>query len=116
MNNSNAKRNLEIITAFEDVIGYYREKGMYKPLEQEFQFMVIEHVLMAAVTRVAQTRDKDKKAIINRLLDYASSFDGIYGNRYIKGMSFKKKLILALNKNRLYNISALLMKLKKATR
>ncbi len=116
MNSSNAKRNLEIITAFEDVLSYYKEKNAYDTFKEEFNYLVVEHVLIAAVTRVALTKNKDKKAVINKLLEYVSSFDGIYKNRYIKRLSLQKRLILFLNKNKLYSLSSAFMKLKKVLR
>ena len=113
MNNSNAKRNLEIITAFEDVLSYYKEKNAYDTFREEFNYLVIEHILIAAVTRVALTNDKSKKEVINKLLEYVSSFEKIFKNKYIKRLSLQKRLILFLNKNKLYFISAAFMKLKK---
>lgn len=116
MNNSNVKRNLEIIAAFEDVLSYYKEKNVYDTFKEEFNYLVVEHILIAAVTRVALTKNKAKKAVINKLLEYVSSFDGIYKNRYIKRLSLQKRLILFLNKNKLYSLSSAFMKLKKVLR
>ncbi len=112
MNNSNAARNLEIIDAFEDVISYFKQKGVYDKIKEEIAFLVVDHIAVATVTRVVQSKSKDKRAVIQKLDEYLSGFDGLYNNKYMPCLTSNKKLILQFNRRRLYFLTNLCMKIK----
>lgn len=112
MNNNNAVRNLEIIDTFDDLIAYFKEKGVYETFEQELEFLIIEHIVVAGITRVVLCDNADKKSVLRKLEEYISGFEGLYSNKYIPTLSSNKKLILKFNKNRLYFLTALCMKIK----
>lgn len=113
MNNSNTKRNLEIIGALEDLISYFKQNNAYEKFRQELEFLVISHIAVAGITRVAMSDATEKKAVIKQMQDYISQFEKLYENKYIPTLSFSKRLILTLNKNKLYFLTSLCMKLKK---
>ena len=112
MNNKNAVRNLEIIETFEDLVSYFKEKGVYENFKDELEFLIIDHIVIAGITRVALCGSKDNKPVLKRIEEYVSRFKGLYGNKYISSLSFNKKLILRFNRYRLYFLTALCMKLK----
>lgn len=112
MNNSNVKRNSEIITAFEDVISFYNENNSYEKFKAEFEYMILEHVVLAAVTRVAVNKKAEKKAVLQELQDFIAKFPDLYSNKYISRFSSSQKLILFFNKHKLYFLTALCFKLK----
>lgn len=113
MNNKNAARNLEIISAFEDLISYFKENGVYDRFKNELYYLVTEHIAVATVTRVVLSNSEDKKTVLAKLQDYLSTFDGLYDNKYMDMLDSNKKLILAFNRRRMYFFTALCMKLKK---
>ena len=112
MNNSKALRNLEIITALEDVINYFKKNNVYDNFKEEIEFLVIQHISIAAITRVLLSNSKDKHEVIKKLEEYISNFDNLYQNKYIATLDSNKRLILKFNKNKLYFLTTLCMKIK----
>lgn len=112
MNNNNVKRNLEIIDAFKDVIDYFKDCGSYTSFKNELEFLVIEHIAVAAMTRVAQAVSEDKKDVLQKLNDYLNGFEGLYNNPYLKSQERNRKIVLWLNKHKLYWATKAIMTLK----
>lgn len=112
MNNAKALRNLEIIEAFEDFVSYYKEKGVYKDYKAEIDFLVIQHIAVAAITRVVMSGAEEKDMVIEKLQNYISQFEGLYNNKYISSLGFNKRLVLFFNRNKLYFLTKLCMKAK----
>ncbi len=114
MNNSKALRNLEIIDAFEDLITYYKENGFYERFKEEIDYLIVEHLQIATVTRVVMSRVPERKAVLEKLQEYALQFKDLYNNKYMSSLGFNKKLILFFNRRKLYFLTSLCMKAKKA--
>ena len=112
MNNAKVLRNLEILEAFDDLIAYFKAHGAYDPFKAELEFLVIQHCAVAGMTRVAVSNAPERHEVLRKMQAYVSQFEGLYENRYIATMSASKRLILQLNKRRLYWLTALCMKLK----
>lgn len=112
MNNANTARNLEIITAFDDIVSYFRAQGQYERFKEEFGYLAADHIAVAAITRVAQSAAKDKKEVIAKMQKYLADFDKVYDNKYLHLLGSNKKLILTFNRYRLYFLTALCMKIK----
>ena len=113
MNNAKALRNLEIIDAFEDLISHYKEKGIYERYREEFGFLLIDHIAVAAMTRVISSGAAEKKEVLQKLEEYLSRFENLYENKYLALLGKNKKLILFFNRRRLFFLTRLCMKLKK---
>lgn len=111
MNNSNVKRNLEIVTAFEDLIAYFKQHNVYETFKEELEFLVIYNITIAAVTRAVLSNAADKKTVINTMQDYLKEFDGLYNNKYISTLSLNKRLVMDFNRKKLYFLTALCMKI-----
>ena len=112
MNNPKVARNLEIIAAFEDVISYFKQNGFYEKFKEEFDCLIVEHVLIAAITRVVMSNGEERKSVLSKLQNFLLQFDGLYGNKYVSSLGFNKKLILFFNKNKLYFLTKLCMTVK----
>ena len=112
MNNAKALRNLEIIEAFEDFVSYYKEKDVYKDYKAEIDFLVAQHIAVAAITRVVMSGAEEKDMVIEKLQKYVSQFGGIYNNKYLPLLGLNKKLVLFFNKHKLYFLTKLCMKAK----
>lgn len=113
MNNTNAKRNLEIIDAFEDIISYFNRNNFYERFEDELKFLIIDHIAVATVTRVALCNGSEKKEVLKKLEDYLLKFDNLGQNKYFNNLSSNKKLIFKLNSKKMYFLTKFCMKLKK---
>ena len=54
MNNKNCARNVEILYAFDDILGWFGEHGLREAYRDELTFLAISHLLIAASVRVAR--------------------------------------------------------------
>lgn len=66
--NSNAERNSEIMDAFDDLIAWYKSRGLYEKYRDELCRLAVEHVLVSASVRVL--RIDPKSPLLGRLRDY----------------------------------------------
>ena len=115
MNNRNYARNLEIIDAFEDLLGYYREQGAYDTYKDALEFLVIEQIAVSAIARVAMGKGKERNQVLAKMQEYLSAFDKLYGNPYLKSQARNRKIILWLNQHRWYWATKLLLRAKRAS-
>lgn len=113
MNNANIKRNLEILKAFDDLTSYFKQINKYEFYQNELEFLLLDHIMVSALTRVILSKDKNRKKIIKQLEDYVNQFSNIYKNPYIKQMPKNRKIILWLNRRRLYFMTKLIFIIKK---
>lgn len=52
MNNLNLDRNREILDAFDDILGWYREQGLFSQYKDELRHLALVHVYLTASVRV----------------------------------------------------------------
>ena len=116
MNNSKVERNIEIIAAFDDLLTYFQKQGVYAQFKEVLEYLIIEHVAVAGITRVALGTGYKKKETLSKLQEYLETIPNLYQNSYIKSMDKDRRVILLFNKNRLYWLSALCIKMKKLIR
>ena len=98
MNNKNYCRNLEIIEAFKDLLSYYQKQGMYEAYRAELEFLVIEHIAVSAIGRVALGKGTESRKVIAQLQEYLATFNGLYDNPYLKTQEKNRKIILWCNR------------------
>lgn len=112
MNNSKVEKNIEIIEAFEDLTSYFHKQGVYMQLKEALEYLIIEHVAVAGVSRVALHKGAKKREILQKMQEYLEIIPNLYKNPYIKVMDKNRKLILFFNKNHLYWLSSLCLIIK----
>lgn len=112
MNSSKVEKNKEIVDAFEDLKEYFRKEGVYVQFQRELEYLVIEHIAVAGISRVALHTGSKKTQVLKYMQEYLHKFPGLYKNPYIRTMDRKRKLILFFNKNNLYWMSALCLRIK----
>ncbi len=112
MNSVSAGENLEIISAFKDLSDYFKENNLYNTYKDEIEFLVIRHIAISALTRTIMSNDSRNREVLAKINSYLNSFATLYKNKYIKTLGSNKKLILFLNRNKLYCITKILMQLK----
>ena len=84
MNNSNVKRNLEILEAFDDILLYIKQNKKEEYLNK-IEFLAIDHIYISAIVRVlrAKADNNIKKETIDRLINYMSeNFPNYKRNEY----------------------------------
>lgn len=114
MNNRNCRRNLEIIDAFEELLGYYRAQGAYETYKKELEFLVIEHIAVAGIARVAMCKDREKARVIRKMQEYLAGFENLYENPYLKTQARNRKIILWCNRHGCYWATRLLLGIKQS--
>lgn len=94
MNNANLARNGEILTALDEILNWYRERGAFDAYEQELCGMALHHICYACV-RVL--RQDPKHALLQQLTDYLNThFPDWQKCRYYGTLSGQQRLILRL--------------------
>lgn len=111
MNNPNLEKNLAIVDTFEDLISYYKASGMYSTFEKELEFLVIEHVAIAGISRVARGGKKGGW-IIRKMQDYLDTFDNLYDNPYMSSLSKNRKIVLFCNRKKWYGLTRIFLNIK----
>lgn len=108
MNNSNIRRNLEILQAFDKI----KEVKDYRDVQE---FLAIDHIYISTIVRVirADCSKKDKKEVINKILEYINeNFPNFKSNKYLYLLDRNRKIIYNLINLKLYGIINLLFKIK----
>ena len=97
----NTERNLEVIDAAEDIVGFYEKAGLFEQYKQELEYSVFYNVLLTSTDRVNLIDPKSD--VQEKLLDYVRKrFPDYEKNKYVMGMSKKYKLLHLLIKNTQY--------------
>ena len=115
MNNSNVKRNLEILEAFNDILSYIQHNKKEEYFSK-IEFLAIDHIYISAIVRVlkAEADDKVKRETINKLIDYMNKkFPNYENNKYINTLSKNRKIIYKLINIKMYGLINLIFKVKK---
>lgn len=114
MNNLNYSRNLEVIDAFEDLLGYFREQGAYETYKDILEFLVIDHVAVSAIGRVALGKGKQRNEVLAKLQNYLADFKDLYHNPCRRSQPLNRKIILWCNRHRMYWVTKMLLNAKRS--
>lgn len=115
MNNSNVKRNLEILEAFDDILSYIKHNKKEEYFDK-VEFLAIDHIYISAIVRIlkANADNKIKKETVNELICYMNkNFPNYKNNKYINTLSRNRKIIYKLINLKMYNLVNLIFKIKK---
>ena len=112
--NKNVARNREIIEAFDDLLGWYQENGLFERYRDELCRLTIDHVFLAASVRVL-TADPGHP-LLGEFYQYTRRrFPGFEKNRYLPQLPRAKKLAFRLLLHRRYRLLAALFRMKNRT-
>lgn len=112
MNSSKIDRNIEIIEALDDVITWFKADGSYDEYRNEIDYLLIDHVFVAATVRVLRSVGK-KHPLIKKLRDYTlENCKDTKANPYLATMPKNRKLIYKLLLSKLYSAVMLIFKIK----
>ena len=111
MRSSNVGRNREILEAFDDVLAWFREHGLFETYRQELCRLAVDHILLAATVRVA--RMDPHSALLGEFAGYMdANFPDYRRNPYLKQLPRKHKLVLRLVEGKHFSLLRLLFRLK----
>lgn len=109
MRNNNAKKNLDILTIMEDIRSFMGSNGY----TEGFDTVVIDHVLLDSINRVAKQNAPDRMDVIKALRDYVHTrVPKLSESTGYKRESISRRIIMWLNYHGLEKISAFLLKIK----
>ena len=109
--NQNADRNREILDAFQNLLGYFRDQGLFDTYRQEMCYLTLYHVYLTASTRVLLI-DR-RHPLLREFREYLETqFPDYRQCRYLPRLSRSHKLLLSLLEKRWYGLIALLFRLK----
>ncbi len=109
--NTNVDRNREIIDAFDDLLGYFRENGLFARYRDELCRLTVEHLFLAASVRVLTANPKHP--LLDEFYRYTrENFPDFEKNRYLKQLPRMKQLAFRLVLHRRYRLLAFLFRAK----
>lgn len=104
-------RNRQLIDAFDDLIGWYRDQGLYEQYQEELSRLAVEHLMLACSVRVL--RADPANPLLEEIRQYMEDhFPGYSENPYVLQLSKAQKLALGLLKNRHYHTVKALFSIK----
>lgn len=113
MRSSNLERNREIIDAFDDIIPWFKNEGLYEQYKDELCRLAIDNVYIPASVRVL--KENTKHPLLKEFSDYMeNNFPDYRNNKYLSQLPKMKKLVFKLLQKRHYRILAILFKIKSA--
>lgn len=111
MNSSQLPRNRDIMTAFDDILDWFRKNHLFDQYKNELCALTVQHVLLAASVRVS--RIDCRSEVLQELYAYTEkAFPDWADNPYSKRLPRLKRVALSLVRRRRYRLLAFLFKLK----
>ena len=96
-------RNHEIVDAFDDLLSWYRENGLYETYRDELCRLAIDHLFLAASVRVLMANPKHP--LLREFYQYMQQhFPQFQSNRYVSQLPRAKKLAFDLLRKKRYRI------------
>ena len=112
MHSAKLDRNVEIIDAFEDLIGWYKERGLFEEYKDILCQLTIEHVYLAASVRIL--RADTKHPLLKEFAEYVrKEFPDYKHNQYIDQLPRARKIAFHLLELKQYKLLAMLFKVYK---
>ena len=108
---SNIDRNQEILLAFDDILGWFREHGLLQAYHRELARLAVDHIQLAATVRVA--RMDPKSHLLREFADYMQrNFPDHGENPYLSDLTRQHKFLRKLIAKRQYRLIRLLFRIK----
>lgn len=108
MNNNNARKNLDMLEIMRDIRAF-ADAGGYR---DSFDFLLINHVLLESIKRVARQASPDKKEIIAALRGYVrENIPALTSCEAFRRESRNRRIIMWLNYHGLEALSLAILKL-----
>lgn len=114
MNNNNAKKNLNMLVVMDEIIKFAKEKGLYEKFSYDLEYMVIEHILITSINRVAEQDNKEKSKIIRKMREYVlKHYPNFKRDDAFKEFSKNQQVVAILNAYGLSSVSQMIFKCKR---
>ncbi len=112
MTNNNSKKNLDIIEIMDGL-----KENMLPNRNEEFETLILGHVLLDTINRVAAHDNSEKRQVLGELRDYIhKNIPQLSSCSAYRNEPWKKKLIMFLNYNGMENISQFIFRVNRGLR
>ncbi len=112
MKDCDLKKSLDIIEAIESLINFYKVKGAYDSFKEEIEFMMIDNIIIDTFRRIICSYKKVGWILDDYWKFINNNFPNYRKNKYLKTLSWKRRLVYFCNSHKLYIITKILFKLK----
>ncbi len=110
MTNNNARKNLDILRVMEHI-----EMSIREEQKDDFEFLILNHVLLEAIKRVNEQESADKKEVIRELRNYVRTrIPDLSRCRSFREESRNRRIIMKLNYDGFEKVSGYLLKAKQS--
>lgn len=98
MTNHNAPKNLDMITVFNSLLAFAKEHDVYDKYKDILDYMILDHILITSINRVALQNHPQREQVIQQLRSYVKQQVPAVKTR-LKELQFSKNryLIAILN-------------------
>lgn len=98
MTNHNAPKNIDIITVFDSLISFAKEHDVYEKYKDILDYMILDHILITSINRVARQHHPQREHVIKQLRAYVKKNIPNHKER-LKALGFSKNryMIACLN-------------------
>lgn len=114
MNNNNARKNLDMLRVMDEIVNFAKEKGLYEQYAYDLEYMMIEHILITSINRVAEQKNTEKRKIINTMRKYVCGhYPDFRKDAAFREFNKNQKIVAILNAKGLYFVAQMLLKMKR---
>lgn len=110
MNSMGSSRNIEIISAIDEIIDFYKERKLLQMFHEEIEFLAIDHMYISTLVRLIRAKERAQLEIIKK--SFVEHFPKYKKNKYIKRLEKGRKLILFMLDMRLYGMIRMVFGMK----
>lgn len=117
MNNNDSVKNLDMLTVMKEIISYAHKEELYEKFSYDIEYMVIEHILITSINRVAVQKNSQKRMVIKKMREFVlQQYPAFKNDDAFKEFSSKEQMIAKLNAKGLYDVVRVLVFLKSKLR
>lgn len=112
MTNNNAPKNLDILTVFDSLLSFAKEHNVYEQYQDTLTYMILDHILITSINRVAKMDHPEKETVIRQLRQYVEQHvSHVSATLKRLGFSRNRRLIAMLNYHRMHHVSEKILSL-----
>ncbi|WP_404987712.1 glycosyltransferase family 2 protein [Clostridium culturomicium] len=113
MSNNNSPKNLDILKALDLIIKFAKDNNLYDRYKEDIDFMIIDHILITTINRVAKQTHPEKERVIEELREYVKNqLPNVKKLKVFKEMPLNRRIVAALNLQGLHNVSKAILSIK----
>lgn len=114
MNNNNSQKNLDILVVLDHLKKYVEDNDWETKYGNTLEYLVLDHVLITSINRVAKQKNKQKNETIRKMRAYVLKYyPKFYQDEVYKKMKRNRKIVAYLNSKGLHQLVRFILEIKK---